>query len=251
MDAVKFWGAYFPGDAGGGDPLPDNFTVKFRLNDDSTGIDLPGPVISKVQFGPATTRVTTGTTLFGVREFEYTIELDSNPDLLPGNYWVQIYNDTTPDPTDDTWFWETGLLDPVNGLPGSAFSGDPPNLPGETWTIDAVQSLSVDITCKPPGVLVCDDCSDGDVDECNGDPTCQECETPAGDCVCVQDVPCVKIQEPCPDGTCPPGFFCCTNTCCGGSWCLPLCGSPLAAQPPLFVSPDGIFSGGAAVDEQE
>jgi len=459
IHAVKFWGGYFPGDAGGGEPLPDDFTVKFRLNDDSGGIGVPGTVVQKAKIGPATTRVATGITLFGVREFEYTIQLASNLDLRPGDYWVEIYNDTTPDPIGDTWFWETGLLDPVNGLPGSAFSGDPPNLPGESWTIDAVQNLALTISCispptnvnfhtdpvefaaglqragklhqftwnfspndlpaasvvllddpldinthgddpddpwggswppavdnlqftsnmNPGGPLVpagidglafksagflnlindmlgattltdsfdivsgtpnpgvhtamsmnlmsqalvgspvavlfhvtvydeqdqllglidipamdnekvflglitkdsvpigridiwdvlgdgatngaegissitayldvCDDCSDGSLDQCNGDPTCHECETPAGDCLCVQGTPCI-FAEPCPAGTCPPGFFCCTNACCGLPICLPLCGSPLAEEVPAFVTPDELFSGGEAYESE-
>ncbi|MCH7798396.1 MAG: hypothetical protein IID28_08100 [Planctomycetes bacterium] len=460
IDELRFWGGYFPGDAGGVDPLPDNFTVKFRLNDDSTGIDVPGEVVRKIQVGPATTRTETGLSLFGVREFEYTIDLEPNQDLQPGFYWVEIYNDTTNDPTDDDWFWETGTLDRINGLPGSVFSFDPPNVLPKGWMVDPINELSLTMTCKPQppnvnffvdpaafadavqqagtplqftwdfspndlpaasavslddpldinthgddpddpwGALwppavdnvqftsnmnpagplapagidglvfktagflnlvndmlgantltdsfdivsgavnpdVCDDCSashtaismnlmsqalagspvavllrvtvygeqdqvlgaidipaldnekvflgvitkddlpigridiwdmlsdgatngaegissmtaylaSGSVDECNGDPTCHECETPAGDCLCVQGVPCF-LAEPCVDGMCPPGFFCCTNTCCGGSICLPVCGSPLAAEPPPVVSPDEIFSGGAAYETE-
>ena len=75
IDVLRFWGGYFPGDAGGGDPLPDTFTVKFRLNDDSTGVDLPGAVIRKIEIGQATTRTATGVNVFGVREFEYAIAL--------------------------------------------------------------------------------------------------------------------------------------------------------------------------------
>jgi len=456
IDELRFWGGYFPGDAGGGNPLPDNFTVKFRVNDDSTGIDVPGDVVRKLKVGPATTRMATGVMLFGVREFEYTIDLDPNQELPSGFYWVEIYNDTTNDPTNDDWFWETGTVDPINGLPGSVFSTDVPNVPPKGWSVDPVTDLSLNITCKPsepanvnfymdpvefddavlladklqqftwdfspndlpaasavllddpldinthgddpddpwgvswpPEVDIqftsnmnpagplapagidglsfktagflnlindmlgaatladsfnivngaadpdaCDDCSsvhtaismnlmsqalvgspvavlfrvtvyddqdqvlgaidipaidnekvflgvitedkipigridiwdmlsdgatngaegissitaylaNGNVDGCNGDPTCHECETPAGDCLCVQGVPCLFV-EPCVDGTCPPGFFCCTNTCCGGSVCLPVCGSPLVAEPPSVVAPDAVFSGGSA-----
>ena len=150
IEELRFWGGYFPGDAGGGDPLPDNFTVKVRLNDDSTGDDLPGTVIRKLLVGPATTRTATGQSIFGVREFEYTINLEPNQDLQPDFYWVEIYNDTTNDPTNDDWFWEAGVLDAVNGLPGSAFSTDLPNVPPEEWTVDPVNDLSLSITCKAP-----------------------------------------------------------------------------------------------------
>ncbi len=148
IDELRFWGGYFPADAGGGDPLPDNFTVKIRLNDDSTGVDLPGSVIRKVEIGPATTRTVTGLNLFGVREFEYTISLEPNQDLQPGFYWVEIYNDTTSDPTNDDWFWETGSLDAVNGLPGSVFSRDQPNGPKEQWIVDPVTDFALSISCK-------------------------------------------------------------------------------------------------------
>ncbi len=148
IDELRFWGGYFPGDAGGGEPLPDTFTVKFRLNDDSTGVDLPGSVVRKLEIGQATTRTATGLTVSGVREFEYTISLPTNQDLQPGFYWVEIYNDTTTDPTDDDWFWETGTLDAANGLPGSVFSFDPPNVPPEGWRIEELRDLSLSITCK-------------------------------------------------------------------------------------------------------
>ncbi len=150
IDELRFWGGYFPGDAGGVEPLPDVFTVKFRLNDDSTGIDLPGSVIRKLDIGPATTRTATGVTFFGVREFEYTISLPTNQALQPGLYWIEIYNDTTSDPTNDDWFWEAGSLDAVNGLPGSVFSRDLPNGPKEQWTVDPVTDLSLSMTCKAP-----------------------------------------------------------------------------------------------------
>ena len=123
IDELRFWGGYFPGDAGGVDPLPDNFTVKFRLNDNN----VPGLVVRKLQIGPATTRTETGQMLFGVREFEYTIDLEPNQDLLPDFYWVEIYNDTTDDPTDDDWFWETGLLDGVNLGPVAGAQLDRPH----------------------------------------------------------------------------------------------------------------------------
>ena len=148
IDELRFWGGYFPGDAGGGEPLPDAFTVKFRLNDDSTGVDLPGSVVRKLDIGQATTRTATGLIVFGVREFEYTIRLQTNQDLQPGFYWVEIYNDTTSDPANDDWFWETGTLDAANGLPGSAFSFDPPNVPPEGWEVNDLSDLSLNITCK-------------------------------------------------------------------------------------------------------
>ena len=148
IDELRFWGGYFPGDAGGGVPPPDSFTVKFRLNDSSPGVDVPGDLVRKLKIGPADTRTETGLLPFGVREFEYVINLEPNQDLTPGFYWVEIYNDTTSDPTNDDWFWETGTVDAVNGLPGSVFTFEPPNVPSKAWQIDAVNDLSLSITCK-------------------------------------------------------------------------------------------------------
>ena len=152
LDVLKFWGGYFPGDAGGGDPLPDNFTVKIR-EDDKIDPGQPGVVIRKIPVGPATTRTATGQILFGVREFVYTIDLEPNQDLEPGTYWVEIYNDTTEDPTGDDWFWEVGDLDPVNGLAGSVFSIDPPNDRFEQWTFDPATDMALSIICKGGQIL--------------------------------------------------------------------------------------------------
>ena len=159
IEQVRFWGGYFPGDAGGGEPLPDSFTIKFRLNDDSTGDDLPGAVVSSLAIGQATTRTATGLRLFGVREFEYTVGIDPNLALPAGFYWVEIYNDTTDDPTDDDWFWEAGTLHVLSGRPGSAFSFDPPDAPPKSWDIDPLTDLSLSITCKgealPHEIVLC------------------------------------------------------------------------------------------------
>ena len=148
IDELRFWGGYFPGDAGGGVPLPDNFTVKIRLNDNSTGINLPGSVVRKLQIGPATTRTETGLLMFGIREFEYTIDLEPNQDLQAGFYWVEIYNDTSNDTALDDWIWEIGNLDAINGAPDFAFSFDPPNILPKAWVLNP-GDLALNITCKP------------------------------------------------------------------------------------------------------
>ncbi len=102
----------------------------------------------KLHIGPANTRTATGVIISGVREFEYTIDLQPNQDLQAGFYWVEIYNDTSNDPAIDDWIWETGTLDAVNGLPDFAFSFDPPNIPPKGWATNP-GDLSLNITCKP------------------------------------------------------------------------------------------------------
>ncbi|MHC4966216.1 MAG: YncE family protein, partial [Planctomycetota bacterium] len=77
----------------------------------------------------------------------------------------------------------------------------------------------------------CDDCGDGEVDTCDDDPGCHDCLTPVGDCVCVQEQLCHDLQL-CPDGTCPPGYFCCVNTCCFEPVCMPLCGAAASGPKP-------------------
>jgi hypothetical protein len=160
IDEVRFWGGYFPSDAGGGEPPPDTFMVKFRVNDNSTGVALPGVVVSSLAVGPATTRTATGLSLFGVREFEYTVSLDTSLDLPAALYWVEIYNDTTNDPTDDDWFWEAGTLHAVYGRSGSAFSVDSPNAPPKSWDIHRETDLALSITCKGESslheIVLCD-----------------------------------------------------------------------------------------------
>ena len=118
---VNFWSGFFPTDV----PVePDAITVIFHQ--DSAG--LPGPVVfseSNVSY----TRSQTGVILYGVHEYQHTLTFASPVDLTPGNYWVEIFNDTGFG-TDD-FFWEVGNPDTVgNGLPGSAVAFE---APGSTW----------------------------------------------------------------------------------------------------------------------
>jgi PKD repeat protein len=64
--------------------------------------------------------------------------------LDPGNYWVELYNDTGWG-TDD-FFWETGNSDPIHGLDGNGFSF---TAPGESWNFEsgdlAIQLITADL----------------------------------------------------------------------------------------------------------
>jgi hypothetical protein len=73
--------------------------------------------------------------------------------LGPGVYWLEIYNNTGFG-TDD-WFWETGNLDPVNGIPGSAFAF---STPGAGWN-PLGDDLSMQIIAGGE-VVPCDSLSD-------------------------------------------------------------------------------------------
>lgn len=112
---LTFYGGYFPND-----PLPtDAFTV--NLYNDAGG--LPGGAATLITSGSADSRTATGNILFGVQEYEYSVDLGSL-NLAPGTYWIEIFNDTNANDPDNVWFWETGDLDPVSGIVDAAFSLD-------------------------------------------------------------------------------------------------------------------------------
>jgi hypothetical protein len=126
---IRIWGFYHMS------PVPsptDNFTVIFH--NDSAG--LPGAVITTQNNVPvicATTGVTIGPGI------EYVFRLFLSPVVLdPGTYWVEIYNATAPGPADD-FGWETGTVDPTNGIIGSAWSL---TAPGVTWFPEAPEPYS-------------------------------------------------------------------------------------------------------------
>lgn len=67
-------------------------------------------------------------------------------------------------------------------------------------------------------------CDKGYERGCGGDPDCACVELFDGTLVCHSDFGC---GEACPDGTCPPGFHCVRDSCCGPTVCAPdeaLCG---------------------------
>jgi hypothetical protein len=344
IDTIRFWGGYAPTN----DPLaPDRFTLVLRSDDNGE----PGSILREIKRSSPTTRLPTGSQIAdgAIDEYEYTIDLEPNEVLLPGVYWVELFNDSTACPadcgeidgvvdivdflallvqwggvgscdfngggvdvvdflellanwgpclqSDDTdWLWGSGLPDPEGGFAGVAVSVLGPDQ--REWNLDPAldQAFAVECTENPfdcPGegdccqgngsrgcsdaeccsrvcdidpfccqmvwdascadeaqafpacgceVDPCDDCSDGDVGSCNGDPGCHDCLTPLGDCVCVQEQPCNELQ-PCPDGTCPPGFFCCVNTCCFEPVCVPLCGgSPSGRSPARSAAPGQVTS---------
>jgi hypothetical protein len=333
IDVVRFWGGYAPTNV----PLnPDRFTLV--LWDDSSGE--PGAIIRDVRRVSATTRLPTGSQIAdgAIDEYEYTIDLDPNETLLPGVYWVEVYNDSSECPADcgdhdgtvgvvdflallaqwggpgscdingggvsvtdflemlatwgpcpqsnaADWLWEDGSLDPEGGIAGVAVSfiapsqeewslmpavdqavalectEDPFDCPGDgaccvdngtrgcsdaeccglvcaidpfccqvTWDASCADEALAFPECGCGGDP-CDDCTDGAVNSCNNDPGCHDCMTPIGDCVCVQEQPCNGLQ-PCPGGTCPPGFFCCVDTCCFEPVCLPLCAANASRRSP-------------------
>jgi hypothetical protein len=131
---VNCWGGFFP------DNVPtaeDAFTIIFR--NDSGG--MPGAEIAKL--GPLTSvRTATGVVLFGVDEYlhELVIELE----LGAGTYWIELFNDTSG--STESWFWETGDLDPTEGIAGQAHTFD--LYPLESWTLDSSTDMAFELICE-------------------------------------------------------------------------------------------------------
>jgi hypothetical protein len=123
LNQITTWGGYFPGNT-------PNATDDFDILIHNNAGGLPGAtIIFSVTGIPATTRVPTGVVLFGVDEYIYTFDLAAPPTLPNGTYWIEIINNTAPTPGVD-YFWETGNLDPTNGILGGAFST---SAPGSAW----------------------------------------------------------------------------------------------------------------------
>lgn len=107
LEQIVFWGGYYT------DNIPlavDDFDV--LVHSDAAG--LPGAVICTETGMAATSRVDTGIDLFGVDEYMVTLDLAVACNLADGTYWIEVYNNTGTGA--DDWFWETGTLDPVNGV---------------------------------------------------------------------------------------------------------------------------------------
>jgi len=90
--------------------------------------------------------------LFGVDEWMYTLTLANPVDLTAGTYWLEFYN-TTQYPASDVWFWETGNVDPVNGIVGSAWAT---TAPGSGWNYDGATDVSLQILGSAGGLEYCD-----------------------------------------------------------------------------------------------
>ena len=123
LEQITLWGGYYSSDT----PLdPDDFDI--LIHSDSSGS--PGAVIcTETGITPAS-RTTTGVILFGVHEYQFTLDLATPCRLSAGTYWLEIYNNSGSS-TDD-WFWETGNLDASNGIEGNAWATA---APGSAWII--------------------------------------------------------------------------------------------------------------------
>jgi len=124
ISSIIIWGGYHPSN------IP-NATDAFSVNIYTEGGGAKDPDVA-VWSGTAlaSTRSTTGSTLFGVDEYQFEITLNTTV-LSAGTYWIEVTNDTTGN-TDD-FFWETGDLDATNGIAGSVWAT---TVPGSNWSQD-------------------------------------------------------------------------------------------------------------------
>jgi hypothetical protein len=133
LDQVILWGGYYPND------VPVVAPFDFYVFPDAGGIPGAASVCSFIGITP-TSDTLTGLVLFGVSE--HLMQFDFTPcNLADGTYWLQLFTDTGFG-TDD-FFWEAGVVDPVNGIAGSVWATEQPAV---TWNIDVDTDMAVQIT---------------------------------------------------------------------------------------------------------
>ncbi|MCK5051831.1 MAG: hypothetical protein KAS53_08920, partial [Candidatus Cloacimonetes bacterium] len=169
IEGLVIWGGNYPNNI----PMADDYlTVAFHT--DAAGAI--GTMISTEVDVPYT-KSQTGVQLFGVDEWIYTLTLATPVDLTAGTYWVEFYNTTGgPYPTVDTFFWETGDVDPVNGIVGSAWATV---APGSGWNYDSGTDLSIQVLGSGGGGDYCDATTSFE-DEYIGNVLCVEIDNTTG-----------------------------------------------------------------------
>ncbi len=130
------WGGYFPYN------IPVAATFEIIIHSDAGG--LPGATICQYSVTP-TSDVLTGVVLSGgVNEHQITLDFQYCDFLVDGTYWIEIYTDTGFG-TDD-WGWETGNVDPTNGIPGLAYAF---SAPGSEWTYEPTVDMAITLNGIP------------------------------------------------------------------------------------------------------
>ena len=128
-------------------PASDLFEVNLYLDD----AGLPGATAVCNQSGVVpTSRTATGRDVGGFDVFELVLDLDGSCVVSPGStYWIEIYDSEL---SGDSFSWECGDIDPVNGVSGSAFAT---TVPGSNWMAQsnefAITIVSADAGGEPIG----------------------------------------------------------------------------------------------------
>ncbi len=124
------FGGYFPDNM----PLnPDTWSL--NIHADNAGV--PGAIIYS-EANISAQRTATGVVLFNVDEYEFLFTLATPVDLLAGDYWIQVHNDSSAS-TDD-FFWEVGDAD-TNSIADLALAFE---FPVVTWD-DSPNELALQI----------------------------------------------------------------------------------------------------------
>ncbi len=144
IESVRLWGAYT-----GNTPVPDSFTVNFY----TAAAGVPGTLLASYS-GLAADRFQTGSIFLGVNEYEYWVPLPAALSLGVGDYFVEVFNDTTGATT--TWIWERALF---GWIPGCARFGQS----CQTYCRDEVLNFAIQLIGRYNGIRRGDANLDGQV----------------------------------------------------------------------------------------
>lgn len=133
IDSVRLWGAYT-----GNTPVPDSFTVNFY----TAAAGVPGMLLASFS-GLSADRSQTGSMFLGVNEYEYWVQLPAALSLGAGDYFIEVFNDTTGAIT--TWIWERALF---GWIPGSARFGQS----CQTYCRDEVLNFAIQLIGRYNGI---------------------------------------------------------------------------------------------------
>jgi MYXO-CTERM domain-containing protein len=142
LGVLTWYGVYSPSNVA----VNDLFSI--RIHGDAAGLPDGGAGFLSLSGLAADTRADTGIDIGSVDEYRYTYDL-GGLNLGGGTYWIEIFNDTAQNI--DSWFWETGDLDAVNGRSGSARALQ---TPGVNWDLFGAFDMAFTIEAVPaPGAL--------------------------------------------------------------------------------------------------
>jgi len=141
IDEVVVWGGFDPYGASSF-PLWDDVDVLIHADDGG----LPGSVLCSESHVLAS-RTATGAQVGGFDEYMVTLTLAEPCGLSDGQYWIEVFYNTTLGY--DDWFWEFGALDATHGLPHFAWARENP---GEGWFLANIGGFT-DVAVKITGTV--------------------------------------------------------------------------------------------------
>ena len=153
VEQVVIWGAFDPY-MGSALPLWDDVDVLVHADDNG----LPGTVLCS-QENVWAIRTATGVSLGDppndLDQYMVTLTLGQPCGLSDGDYWLEVYYNTTIGY--DDWFWQFGALDVVNGLPYIAYAKENPGQVWEMVNSNPIYETAVQVNGTPGHVFCVDD----------------------------------------------------------------------------------------------